>query len=42
MRLSLFANGVACVFLALAMRHLAADESSVIERARAAGEVLDD
>jgi MFS family permease len=42
MRLSLMANGVACVFLALAMRHLAADESSVVERARAAGEVLDD
>jgi MFS family permease len=42
MRLAMLANGVGCVFLALAMRHLARDESSVIERARAAGESLDD
>jgi len=42
MRLALLANVVACGFLLLAMRHLAADEASVKSRARAAGEVLPD
>ena len=42
MRLAMLANGVGCVFLALAMRHLSRDESSVVARARAAGESLDD
>lgn len=42
MRLALFSSGVACVFFLLAMRHLAADEASVVERARAAGEPLQD
>ena len=42
MRLALMGNGVALVLLVLASRHLAADEASLKERARAAGEVFDD
>ena len=41
MRLALGINGVACAFLLLAMRHLARDEASLRERAKAAGERLD-
>ena len=41
MRLALGVNGVACAFLLLAMRHLARDEASLRERAKAAGERLD-
>ena len=40
MRLALLANGLACAFLLLAMRHLAHDEATLLERARAAGEKL--
>ena len=42
MRLALFANGVACTFLLLAMRHLARDEATLRARAKAAGERLED
>jgi MFS family permease len=38
LRLGFAANGLALVFLLLAMRHLARDEASVRERARLAGE----
>jgi MFS family permease len=38
MRIALVVNGVACGFLLLAMRHLARDEASLLERAKAAGE----
>jgi MFS family permease len=38
MRWSLAANGLAVVFLMLAQRHLARDEATMIDRARAAGE----
>ena len=41
MRLALCANGVACAFLLLSMRHLARDEASLRERAKSAGEQLD-
>ena len=41
MRLALFANGLSVLFLWLAGRHVAQDESSVRERARAAGEPID-
>ena len=42
MSLALLAGLVACVFLALAMRHLERDEQTLRARARAAGEVLAD
>ncbi len=38
LRLALCVNGVACAFLLLAMRHLARDEATLLERAKAAGE----
>jgi len=38
MRIALAMNGVACVLLLLAMRHLARDEATLLERAKAAGE----
>jgi hypothetical protein len=38
MRLALVANGISALLLALAMRHLARDEETLIERARSAGE----
>lgn len=38
MRLALLANGLAAVVLLLAMRHLPRDESTLLERARRAGE----
>lgn len=40
MRLGLLANGLALGFLLLAMRHLATDEATLRDRARAAGEPL--
>lgn len=42
MRLALGMNAVACAFLLLAMRHLARDEATLRERAKAAGERLDE
>jgi MFS family permease len=41
MRLALVVNGLAVVFLLLAMRHLGRDEESLRERARAAGEPIE-
>lgn len=41
MRWSMCANGLAAVFLLLAMKHLESDEASLAERAIAAGEKLD-
>jgi MFS family permease len=41
MRIALAVNGLAVVFLLLAMRHLPRDEESLRERARAAGEPID-
>ena len=38
MQLSLIVGGVGIVFLALAVKHVAADENSLLERARALGE----
>jgi MFS family permease len=38
MRIALVVNGAACGFLLLAMRHLARDEATLLERAKAAGE----
>ena len=38
MRIALGVNAVACTFLLLAMRHLARDEATLRERAKAAGE----
>ena len=41
MMVGLLANGFALIFLWLASRHLAGDEETLHERARAAGEPLD-
>jgi hypothetical protein len=41
MRVALVVNGLAVVFLLLAMRHLGRDEESLRERARAAGEPIE-
>ncbi|MGH0032699.1 MAG: spinster family MFS transporter [Myxococcota bacterium] len=40
MRLALLSGVLACLFLALAMRHLERDEQTLLDRARAAGEDL--
>jgi MFS family permease len=40
MRLALFSNAVSALLLAFCLRHLARDEASLLERARAAGEPI--
>jgi hypothetical protein len=42
MRMALVMDVAACAFLLLAMRHLARDEASLRERAKAAGEPLEE
>jgi hypothetical protein len=41
MRIALSVNGLACVFLVLAMRHIARDETTLRARARNAGEQIE-